>query len=603
MRSRSATRRGPRSSPGGSRSRRCSMRAWSRCRSACAPTARRDAARSRRDAWPRCERRAPKASRRSPSCSCMLTPIPRMSARRRSSRAMAGFTQISASHEVSPLVKFVGRGDTAVVDAYLSPLLRRYVDRVATALRFIAADPTPQAALHAVLGRADLRAICSGARTRSCRAPRAAWSARWRRRGPRASPRSSASTWAAPRPMSATMTAPTSAASRAWWPASRVRAPMMLIHTVAAGGGSILHYDGARFRVGPDSAGADPGPLSYRRGGPLTVTDANVMTGKLAARFLPAHLRTRAGRAARRRRRAQGVQVARPQARRRQAAPEEIADGFIRIAVENMANAIKTISVQRGYDVTEYVLNSFRRRRRPACLPRRRRARHHVGADPSALRRALGLRHGACRDQRHAHAHGARRARRRRAGRARQDPRAARSRGEAGARCAKASTASAITVSAQAHLRYAGTDSALPIPVASLRGMQRSVRDRASDSASASSAPRRTSRSRRSRSRRAAAASRSPSPILPAMTARRSRRMRTTPIFTQRHLARGADLPARRACARAHRIAGPALIIEDHQTVVVEPEWQARVTAKQPSPAHPHRQEARRRASASRPIR
>ncbi len=139
---------------------------------------------------------------------------------------------------------------------------------------------------------------------------------------------------------------------------ARVRAPMMLIHTVAAGGGSILHYDGARFRVGPDSAGADPGPLAYRRGGPLTVTDANVMTGKLRPEFFP-HI---FGPGQDQKLDAGAVRKAFKALARKLGdgrAPEEIADGFIRIAVENMANAIKTISVQRGYDVTDYVMNSF----------------------------------------------------------------------------------------------------------------------------------------------------------------------------------------------------------------------------------------------------
>src|SRR5436309_8487950 len=129
----------------------------------------------------------------------------------------------------------------------------------------------------------------------------------------------------------------------------RMRAPMMLIHTVAAGGGSILHFDGARFRVGPDSAGANPGPKSYRRGGPLTVTDANVMVGKLMPDFFPRifgrtqdlALDANAVREAFAR---MATDVGKP--------PHEVADGFIRIAVENMANAIKKISVQRGYDVT-----------------------------------------------------------------------------------------------------------------------------------------------------------------------------------------------------------------------------------------------------------
>src|SRR6202008_757496 len=137
----------------------------------------------------------------------------------------------------------------------------------------------------------------------------------------------------------------------------RMRAPMMLIHTVAAGGGSILHFDGARFRVGPDSAGANPGPKCYRRDGPLAVTDANVMVGKLIPDFFPkifgasrnlpldAH-------AVRNAFTDRAQQVGDRKA-------EDVADGFIKIAVENMANAIKKISVQRGYDVTRYALNCF----------------------------------------------------------------------------------------------------------------------------------------------------------------------------------------------------------------------------------------------------
>jgi 5-oxoprolinase (ATP-hydrolysing) len=143
----------------------------------------------------------------------------------------------------------------------------------------------------------------------------------------------------------------------------RMRAPMMLIHTVAAGGGSVLHFDGSRFRVGPDSAGANPGPACYRRGGPLAVTDANVMVGKLMPEFFPKIFgpkqdqpldaeAVRAGFAA------LASQVNEKSLGSGRSA-EEIADGFIKIAVENMANAIKKISVQRGYDVTRYALACF----------------------------------------------------------------------------------------------------------------------------------------------------------------------------------------------------------------------------------------------------
>ena len=136
----------------------------------------------------------------------------------------------------------------------------------------------------------------------------------------------------------------------------RLRAPMMSIHTVAAGGGSICTFDGARLRVGPQSAGANPGPASYRRGGPLTVTDCNVMVGKLDPALFPQGVRPARRRAARRGRRARQVRGARrarsPRGTGHARTPEEVADGFLDIAVENMANAIKHISVQRGYDVT-----------------------------------------------------------------------------------------------------------------------------------------------------------------------------------------------------------------------------------------------------------
>ena len=137
----------------------------------------------------------------------------------------------------------------------------------------------------------------------------------------------------------------------------RMRAPMMLIHTVAAGGGSVLHFDGARFRVGPDSAGANPGPKCYRRGGPLAVTDANVLVGKLIPDFFPKIFGPNQDQPLD----ADAVKTAFAELAKEVGgkSPEEIADGFIKIAVENMANAIKKISVQRGYDVTRYALNCF----------------------------------------------------------------------------------------------------------------------------------------------------------------------------------------------------------------------------------------------------
>src|SRR6266516_278203 len=142
----------------------------------------------------------------------------------------------------------------------------------------------------------------------------------------------------------------------------RMRAPMMSIHTVAAGGGSILHFDGSRYRVGPDSAGANPGPASYRRNGPLTVTDANVMLGKIQPKFFPAVFGPQGDAylddaAVRAKFAALAGEIRRATGDTR--SPEQVAEGFIEIAVGNMAEAIKKISVQRGHDVTEYTLCCF----------------------------------------------------------------------------------------------------------------------------------------------------------------------------------------------------------------------------------------------------
>ena len=205
---------------------------------------------------------------------------------------------------------------------------------------------------------------------------------------------------------------------------ARVRAPMMLIHTVAAGGGSILHYDAARFRVGPE--------LGRRRSGsprlsPRRASDHHrrqCHDGQAAARFLPAHLRARRRISRSTRKRCASIQVARPQARRRALGGGDRRRLHQDRGFANMANAIKTISVAARLRRHRICAQFLRRRRRPACLPRGRRARHQVGADPSALGRALGLRHGARLARRHAHPQRAEAPRRRDAGRARHDARA-----------------------------------------------------------------------------------------------------------------------------------------------------------------------------------
>ncbi|WP_207482554.1 hydantoinase B/oxoprolinase family protein [Arenibaculum pallidiluteum] len=269
-------------------------------------------------------------------------------------RAM-GFPQVSVSHEVSPLIKFVGRGDTTVVDAYLSPILRRYVSQVSEELDVARTGARLMFMMSSGgLTAAELfqgkDAILSGPAGGVVALARTGQEAGF--------------TKVIGFDMGGTSTdvahfdGEYERAFETEVAGVRMRAPMMLIHTVAAGGGSILHYDGARFRVGPDSAGANPGPACYRRGGPLAVTDANVMVGKLDPRFFPPifgpaqdePLDTEAVRA---KFEAMAAEIGDGRT------PEEVADGFLRIAVANMAEAIKKISVQRGYDVTGYALNAF----------------------------------------------------------------------------------------------------------------------------------------------------------------------------------------------------------------------------------------------------
>jgi 5-oxoprolinase (ATP-hydrolysing) len=262
-----------------------------------------------------------------------------------------GFTQVSTGHETSPLMKIVSRGDTTVVDAYVSPILRRYVDQVAGELpgvklmfmqsngglvpadRFHGRDSILSGPAGGVVGcvrtagMAGLDRIVGfdmgGTSTDVCH-----YDGEYER------------------------TFETVVAG------VRMRAPMMNVHTVAAGGGSILHYENGRFRVGPDSAGANPGPAAYRRGGPLAVTDCNVMLGKLQ----PDHFPKVFGPGGDQPLDADAVRVkfaALADEIGDGRTPEEVAEGFLRIAVENMANAVKHISVQRGRDVTAYALSCF----------------------------------------------------------------------------------------------------------------------------------------------------------------------------------------------------------------------------------------------------
>ena len=271
-----------------------------------------------------------------------------------------GFTQISLSHRVSPLMKLVSRGDTTVVDAYLSPILRRYVDRVATALSgqndrscelmFMQSNGGLASAQH-FQGKDSILSGPAGGIVGAVKTSAMAGFSKII-----GFDMGGTSTDVSHYNGEYERTLETEVAG------VRLRAPMMAIHTVAAGGGSILHFDGGRYRVGSDSAGAYPGPACYRNGGALTVTDANVMVGKLQPDCFPAVFGATGDLpldleivAAKFTELAAEIQTQTGDSR----APVEMADGFLSIAIDKMATAIKKISSQRGYDVSEYTLCSF----------------------------------------------------------------------------------------------------------------------------------------------------------------------------------------------------------------------------------------------------
>jgi 5-oxoprolinase (ATP-hydrolysing) len=282
-----------------------------------------------------------------------------------------GFTQVSESHATSPLMKLVSRGDTTVVDAYLSPIIARYVDRVASELGGVRLQFMQSSGgltdAHLFRGKDAILSGPAGGIVGMARTAQAAGFGH-----------------VIGFDMGGTSTDVSHYAGEferqyeTQVAGVRMRAPMLSIHTVAAGGGSVLHFDGSRYRVGPDSAGADPGPAAYRRGGPLTVTDANIMLGRIQPAHFPAVfgasgsepadagiVREKFAALARQIGEAAGAAGTTPSPGEAAGAaapapsPEEVAAGFLKIAVANMANAIKKISVQRGYDITRYVLATF----------------------------------------------------------------------------------------------------------------------------------------------------------------------------------------------------------------------------------------------------
>ncbi len=530
-----------------------------------------------------------------------------------------GFAQVSVSHEVSPLVKLVSRGDTTVVDAYLTPILRRYVDEVAADLRtsslsrlarsglalqdeeypepLLAADqggtpphPRPEAraqrtsqgegeapepprlmfmmssggltAAHLFQGK---DAILSGPAGGVVGATETARMAGFDR--VIGFDMGGTSTDVSHYAGELERTFETEVA------AVRLRAPMMLIHTVAAGGGSILSYDAGRFAVGPASAGADPGPACYRGGGPLTVTDANVMVGKLLPEHFPAifgpHQNQRLDDEI-------ACEKFAALAGETGKAPEDVADGFLAVAVENMANAIKKISVARGYDVTRYVLACFGGAGgQHACAIADRLGMETVHIHPlSGVLSAYGMGLADIRANRSRavvlplEAESESELRRVR------DALAEDVSAELAEQCLSVSE---IEVSARVHIRYDGTDMTLGVPLASTADMRAAFE---------------TEHSARfgfiyeGKSLVAEAVEVEgvgggadiEEPDLPVTDtdAAPSKKAR---FFSEGVWHEAAVYP-RETLVPGHRIAGPALIMEPHQTIVVEPGWAAEVTAK-----------------------
>ena len=484
-----------------------------------------------------------------------------------------GFAQVSVSHETSPLIKLVGRGDTTVVDAYLSPILARYVARVSKELDAKNSGARLMFMMSSGgLTAADLfqgkDAILSGPAGGVVGMAQTGMSAGFKR--------------LIGFDMGGTSTDVShfdgeyERAFETEVAGVRMRAPMMQIHTVAAGGGSILHFDGSRFRVGPDSAGADPGPKCYRREGPLAVTDANVMVGKLIPDFFPKIFGRNNNEAID----AEAVRAAFGELAKEVGdgkTPEEIADGFITIAVENMANAIKKISVARGYDVTRYALNCFGGAGgQHACLVADALGMKSVVIHPlSGLLSAYGMGLADIRATRT---------------QALEEPLNAKALasvnkiGKTLGTDVKREVASQgvapsqIKVVVRAHLRYAGTDTPLEVVAGPMKKMQRDFEaahkarfgfmDRDKEIVVEAVSVEAIGGGAKF-SERAAKASRGKLPAPRSKTKFFSRgKFRNAAIYTREQLKPG------------HVIHGPALLIEPNQTVVVEDGWSAKLTPK-----------------------
>ena len=509
-----------------------------------------------------------------------------------------GFTYVAASHEVSPLIKIVGRGDTTVADAYLSPILRRYVDKVANAL----GGPAPGGRLESSLASGDspagsrppdavkvmFMASSGGLTSADLFLGRDAILS-----GPAGGIVGMAETAKLASfgkvigfDMGGTSTDVSHFAGdyersfETEVAGVRMRVPMMRIHTVAAGGGSILFYDGNRFRAGPESAGSNPGPKCYRRGGPLTVADANVMVGKLQASLFPKIFGPNRDQpldevAVRAAFEEMASRINADTGEKR--SPEQVADGFIRIAVENMANAIKKISVQQGYDVTEYALQCFGSAGgQHACLIADTLGMETVLLHPlSGLLSAYGMGLANIRASREESIETLL-----------DEATLARIK-TLGTELSKVVLDQILqqgveseqaTVTTRVHVRYDGTDNALPVELGTIKNM-RTVFEAEHRRRYGFVSPEKHVFAATIEVEAQGGGASILEPDLP-IDGNGIPASRTTTRFFSGNAWHDAPVHFRDALKPGHKIVGPALVIEPHQTVSIEPGWNLEVTPK-----------------------
>jgi 5-oxoprolinase (ATP-hydrolysing) len=474
----------------------------------------------------------------------------------------AGFSQISVGHRTAALPKFVPRGDTTVADAYLSPVLNRYTARISDALGdvrlFFMTSNGGLASARFFRGKDAILSGPAGGVVGMAETAKEAGIGRVI-----GFDMGGTSTDVARFEGEYERLYETEVAG------VRLKTPMMAIHTVAAGGGSILHFDGARFSVGPDSAGASPGPMAYRGGGPLTITDANVMTGKLRPDLFPKifgpggdlPLDDAAVRGA-------FEELAREIGDGRGA--EAVADGFIRIAVENMANAIRKISISKGYDARNYALNCFGGAGgQHACLVADALDMPTVLVHPlSGLLSAYGMKLARLRS-----------VRQRAYGRvldaaalteifAVADELAAQARDEL-----LAQGASDTAVFPRVHVRYDGSDTTIPVELGD--GMARDFTQKHARQFGFGFEGR--ALVAESIEVEAAAAHETPAAASSIDVERKPQRREKARFYSQ---GSWHDVPVHRSedLTPETRVTGPALLVEPHQTVVVEQGWQAEMT-------------------------